>query len=40
MIQDSFDPVYYTHVHELRNKSTGETIYMSLKYKEIADFPV
>ena len=41
MIQDSFDPVYYTYVQEFRNKTNPEDkIYMTLKYKETMECPV
>lgn len=40
MIQDSFDPVYYTYVQEFRNKTNPEDkIYMTLKYKETMECP-
>jgi hypothetical protein len=41
MIQDCFDPVYFTHVQELKNKQSNQTIKTTMKYKEICDnFPV
>ncbi|CAF0825447.1 unnamed protein product [Brachionus calyciflorus] len=39
MIQDSFDPVYYTSVHRLKHKTTGEIRYMTAKYKETFEIP-
>jgi hypothetical protein len=40
MIQDSFDPVYYTAVHSLKNKNTDDVIQMTFKYKETLEIPV
>ena len=40
MIQDSFDPVYFTNVQTVKNKSTGELKKVCLKYKEAIDLPV
>jgi hypothetical protein len=40
MIQDSFDPVYYTAIQKLKNKETNSIKYINHKYKEtIEDYP-
>lgn len=40
MIQDSFDPVYFTNIHTVKNKITGQLKKICLKYKETIDLPV
>ena len=40
MVQDVFNPVYYTNVQRIRHKVSGEVAYMSLKYRESIDVPV
>ena len=40
MIQDSFDPVYYTGVHRFKSKTSNEIISMNFKYRETLDCPV
>ena len=37
MIQDSFDPVYFTNSHKMKHKRTGEIINMTMKYKEVIE---
>lgn len=40
MIQDVFNPVYYTNAQRIRHKISGDVSYMSLKYRESVDLPV
>lgn len=39
MIQDIFNPVYFTNVQRIRHKVSGEKVYLSLKYRESIDIP-
>lgn len=34
MIQDTFDPVYFNGIHQLKHKKTGEVVNLTVKYKE------
>jgi len=37
MIQDSFDPIYYYAVNQIKHKNSDESQYVTFKYKEILD---
>lgn len=39
MIQDSFDPIYFSTAQKLKNPNTDETILMTFKYKEHLEIP-
>ena len=37
MIQDSFDPIYYYPVNQIRYKNSSDSQYVTFKYKEVLD---
>jgi len=39
MIQDSFDPIYFSSSQKLTNPNTNETVQMTFKYKEHLEVP-
>lgn len=39
MIQDSFDPIYFSSAQKLKNPETNETLQMTFKYKEHLEIP-
>ena len=40
MIQDSFDPIYFSGTQRFRHKGTGEIVNFTLKYKETFEYSV
>jgi len=37
MIQDSFDPVYYYPINQVKSKNSNDTQFVTFKYKEVLD---